>query len=113
MSFKAEKKAVMGTPQEREIHVRLERRKRLQATESKNLPRKISAFDDVSPEVQSQPRDGVTMNGGLGNSFCLSYLRKFSRWITALSVRKFPFLEVSPCYSMTGRAAAPAPLILQ
>jgi len=73
----------IGDTSRREIHVRLKRRKRLQATKSKNLPREISAFDDVSPEVQSQPRDGVTMNGGLVNSFCLSYLRKFSRWMTA------------------------------
>ena len=32
----------------------------------------------------------------LENRFCLSYLREFDRLITALKVRKFPFLEVSP-----------------
>jgi hypothetical protein len=52
--------------EEREIYVRLERRKRLQETESKNLPRQISAFDDVWPEAKSQPRDRMTTNGSLG-----------------------------------------------
>ena len=32
----------------------------------------------------------------LENRFCLSYLSEFDRLITALKVRKFPFLEVSP-----------------
>ena len=36
----------------------------------------------------------------LETSLCLRHLRKFSRWITALSVHKFPFLEVPP-YSHT------------
>jgi hypothetical protein len=74
----------------------IERCKRLQDTESKNLPRKISAFDDVSPEVQSQPREDRTVNSSLGKQLLPEALEKVRRWISALKVRKFPFLEVSP-----------------
>jgi hypothetical protein len=50
----------------------------------------------VSPEVQSQPREDRTVNSSLGKQLLPEALEKVRRWISALKVRKFPFLEVSP-----------------